>query len=738
MPRFFRVIFSFILISLIGIDSLRAERLESAFAIIVDSSTYARTRQAVDLYAKAVGEDGLFVYVLHKEWKNPDELREKIIELSKQNPPLEGIVLIGDIPVAMIRNAQHLTSAFKINQDASRFKWKKTSVPSDRFYDDFDLKFRFIKRDSLNPALFYYALRADSPQKIHSDIYSARIKAPANSDSKYELIDRYLRRIASQKRMQTVLRTVLVFSGHGYHSESLDAWSSEILSYREQFPRLFSSSGHFLFYNHRMDPNLKYLLIYELEKEPLDLAIFHAHGAPNKQYLLGMEPSRTLRQNVEAIKLFLRGKLRKAKRQKKSLEQVRKKYEKEYGFAPSWFTGAFSDSLEQKDSLLYAAQDMYISDIRRMKPQAKLIYFDECFNGAFIDSSYIAGAYVFGSGKVVAAIANSVNVLQDIWADRHLGLLNHGLRIGAWLQLQNSLEKHIIGDPTFHFISVDSIHLDHRFLLQAKDKKLLKKWIEQGDASLRTLAVSLLCKDNKINFEKELIALYKKDPSFNVRLMSLKCLADLRSEAFEALLPIAAKDPSELIRRVATHLMGDTGRKKFIPLLAHLRIFDISERVRFNADRALEIIDPSLAKKYCLEELDKIHDPYYIKKVSGLIRHSFKHDSLWLHNELLRRLTDHSVPLKKRIGAVRTLRTYRFQQAVPVMIKVILNKKENPFLRAATAEALGWYGFNYRRVHIISACEEILKEDHLPENLKDSVLMTKNRLISGANDALAP
>lgn len=39
--------------------------------------------------------------------------------------------LIGDVPVALVRNAQHMTTAFKMNEKA--FPWDQSSVPTDRF-----------------------------------------------------------------------------------------------------------------------------------------------------------------------------------------------------------------------------------------------------------------------------------------------------------------------------------------------------------------------------------------------------------------------------------------------------------------------------------------------------------------------------------------------------------------------------------------------------------------------------
>ena len=43
----------------------------------------------------------------------------------------------------------------------------RNRVPSDRYYDDFGLKFDYIKQDSLIPDYHYMTLRADSKQYFH-------------------------------------------------------------------------------------------------------------------------------------------------------------------------------------------------------------------------------------------------------------------------------------------------------------------------------------------------------------------------------------------------------------------------------------------------------------------------------------------------------------------------------------------------------------------------------------------
>lgn len=106
------------------------------------------------------------------------------------------MVFVGDIPIPMLRKAQHMTSAFKM--DEKNNDWRDSSVPSDRFYDDFDLQFDFLKQDSVENNFFYYNLAIKSPQQIRCDIYSARVKAVDNGEEPHAQISRYFKKVVAE------------------------------------------------------------------------------------------------------------------------------------------------------------------------------------------------------------------------------------------------------------------------------------------------------------------------------------------------------------------------------------------------------------------------------------------------------------------------------------------------------------------------------------------------------------
>jgi len=85
----------------------------TTFAIFIDSRSYEAAAAEVDAYRAAVERDGLGTYLLIDEWQNPESVRSEIIRMTEAQPHLEGVVFVGDIPIAMIRDGQHLTSAFR-------------------------------------------------------------------------------------------------------------------------------------------------------------------------------------------------------------------------------------------------------------------------------------------------------------------------------------------------------------------------------------------------------------------------------------------------------------------------------------------------------------------------------------------------------------------------------------------------------------------------------------------------
>ena len=185
-----------LLSAVIGVNALHAQQIEkpsitgnSSVAVIADTKTYEMCREQISLYKQTIESEGLPVFVVADDWQTPEQVRAQLKQLYDQHA-LEGCVFIGDIPIFLTQYAQHLTSAFKMDQRAHPLR--DCSVPSDRYYDDFDLIFDRIEGEPNQGLLHFFTMSPDSPQYIECDIYSARIKPQKSNGDPYKQISAYL------------------------------------------------------------------------------------------------------------------------------------------------------------------------------------------------------------------------------------------------------------------------------------------------------------------------------------------------------------------------------------------------------------------------------------------------------------------------------------------------------------------------------------------------------------------
>lgn len=61
-------------------------------------------------------------------------------------------------------------------------------------------------------------------------------------------------------------------------------------AYREDFPLAFRRGQNFKHLNFRMDKAMKYSLLDELQRQDIDLFMFHEHGLPTNKLLIMIEP----------------------------------------------------------------------------------------------------------------------------------------------------------------------------------------------------------------------------------------------------------------------------------------------------------------------------------------------------------------------------------------------------------------------------------------------------------------
>ena len=696
---------------------------DRSFAIFVDKATAEACRSELEAYRSAIAAEGLPAEIYADAWRTPEQVRDCIRQLYREKG-LEGAVFIGDIPVAMIQGAQHFTSAFKMDQQT--FPMFDASVPSDRFYDDFGLKFRFIAQDSTRHDLFYYWLTGDSAQRIHCDIYTGRIRATEPGEAGFAQIRAYLKKATAAHKENNPLDRLVSYTGEGSFSNSLSAWKDESITLREQMPAAFTEADGAKFYMFYMYPDIKEVLAREMARPDVDLMFYHEHGTPDRQWLTHLAPAETDDEFYANGRLAARQLLRRNVRYGTDPMKTRERMIRDLGIDSTWFDGWDDPAVVAQDSLDDLKTGIVLEDVRRYNPNPRFVIFDACYNGDFREQDFIAAEYILGSGRTVACLGNSVNVLQDKSSSDLLGMLAEGYRVGEWAQMTNILESHIIGDPTFRFTASGSarrpdLHsTDPAYWLSVlRDEKL--------PSDLQSLALYKLF-DLKYEGLSDLLRdTYFNSPSYMQRLQCLHLLPYYNDGNYATVLKAALEDPYEFIRRKAVYYMGKVGRNDFVPGIVRLYMNDyLSERIAFNVWQSLGHLDTGLAAELFDDAIDKadIYDKEaFRKRVQASVE-----GARGMYVSSLRALSDPDYKRYKK-SFTQSLRNNPYPSLVPDALRKLADTSEDTQYRILLAEALGWYVRAWNRADIIAGCRQILAtEKDLDPALADELTKTINRL----------
>ena len=697
----------------------------ASVAVVIDQDCYSQTKDAVNEYVDAMELDGKTGILLIDEWGVPDSIRVRLETLHREKA-LEGAVLIGDIPVPMIRDAQHLSSAFKMDQKRD---WKESSIPSDRYYDDFHLQFNFLSRDKDRKDFFYYSLAPESPQQIRSDIYTARIK-PAQGQDKYKAIADFLRKAVRTKKaaIEAAGRgtnglalaepdRVMFFAGHGYNSESMVSRMNEYKALHEQIPSVNKPGGKVDFINFDFDKSVKTRLLSALGDEDLDVALLHHHGYNDMQLLNGSPYESTPDGWLALARNYFREKMRSSR----NPEATRKDFIKRFGIPGEWLDEASDPELIIKDSLYDRSMDIYTDDIDRYDIKARFVLFDACFNGAFTEADYVVPHYLFSeANNTVAALAHSVNTLQDVWTDELVGLFDEGVCAGNIFKHVWSLENHLFGDPTFHFGAVSD--LDRKVSMKEEKagiwRKLLKS--ESTPCDVKCLAVRVLTRNGNITGE-ELLDLQRNSGSGIVRLAAFNGNVELAGNCLTEAISLGLDDSYELLQRLSARYAGYNQSPELDEQIVRLYVDPLTPtRVMFQLKAPLVDIETG--------------------KATELIR-KYGH---WKGDEGLDSLIDYLEVCGKSLSADLAnlesdspnarnarlfIRSQRNQCRADILdaLQTFFAKTDDPAIKLQIAELLGWYRYSYAREKALGICRSLLSAESDP-TIRDEFRRSISRL----------
>lgn len=673
----------------------------TTFVIITDSETLSKCAEEFHAYKQVLEEEGLGTYIISADWKGPEEVKAEILALAGKKPRLEGVVFAGDIPIVKVRQGQHLTTAFKMNEEA--WPMEESSVPSDRFYDDFGLSFDFICRDTVETDVFYYRLSEEGAQHLRPDIYSARMKVPAvMKGDKYEIMRKYLRKVVDAHRQNNALDNLTFFAGHGYNSDCLTLWRQKPVVFREYFPYVFSQASHNRFLNFREDRHMKWNLLSEVARKDVDLFVFSEHGAPDTQYINESKVADGLDEDMDYLRRTLAESYKYYAGKGHGEDFMKEAVEQEYRLSRKDFSDSAMAAYAAADSLEYAQANIFLDDIMKGRSNAKMIVFNACYNGSFHNrEGYVAGCHVFGDGDCIVAQGNTVNVLQDKWEDKLMGYLSIGERAGMWQKEVAYLESHLIGDPTFRFTPHDKAEeklrdkLHNDLVFNAWNPSVWEKYTYSDNSLLRCAGITHLGYIDAKAAHKRAAEMFG-DPSWTVRIHAFNTLATDPDADFATYVRIGLEDIYEVVARNSVRMAAALGDTSLIPDVkafkkAHPEMVRASGHA---ADDAVALLSGT---------------GHYSKSTEGA--------------------ADKEKPVKKRVNDIRTFRNGRSIFAVDPLLHIVGDASDDLYVRTVACETLGWYEQSVRRGEIIESLSDMLVNGtDIPQQIQAEIKKTIKRL----------
>ena len=652
------------------------------FAIVVDTESYNKCGPLLEAYAASVRGDGMDAFVAPGAWETPESVRDSL-RAWRSARSLEGAVFVGDIPVPMIRRAQHLTSAFKM--DEKQFPMRDSSVPSDRFYDDFDLTFRPLGRDSVETRFFYYELAPESPQEITCDIFSGRICPSTHFQDKYAELSKYLVKLLRLRNEDNRLDKVMSYTGEGSFSDSMIAWKDEAVTLEEQVPEAFKDIDGAKFYVFYQFPYIKDVLLEECRRDDLDLALFHCHGTPERQWIQNAPPATFDDEYYAAAKRQVRLAVRRRARFGDSREEAMASVMKRYGLDTTWVADSFDPETIKADSLEDLRLGIVLEDVWEAKPNARMYIFDACYNGDFREEDNIASRYIFSDGNALVSIGNTVNVLQDKASSTYLGLLTEGITVGEWHRRTAILESHVIGDPTFRF-SPSATPSTDRYITPSDD----------------------------------LLDIVKNGKGYMERLNALTLLKHYDIDRYREGLRAALEDPYEYTRRKAAYYLCRVGHPDDVPAVLKAYFEDLNaKRIAFNIrNNSACFPDSTFLEAFDAADKSFIH-PGMDDGRQALV------SAIGLKDYAAEAIARHGNDSPRRASMLHILRNNPYPQLAGDLVALVKDDTEPLDIRIVVAEALGWYTVAYNRAWIV----EQLRDYHPAEAaLQDEITRTVGRL----------
>lgn len=641
----------------------------SGFAIVIDPQSYSEAKSEIDEYVGTVESRGLRPFLVIDRWGIPDSIRAELIRLHNQKEnPIEGCVFIGDIPIPMVRDAQHMASAFKMDQDGGMFDRTEYCIPTDRFYDSFDLEWKYLDHDSTYTDYFYYSLKAEGAQNLNPTIYSARITPRTNErGDKYDKLRRYMKRVNERAHENPqVLDRVLLFGGDGNLSNSLAARMDTKYEFYEQCPWFKDQKLSVTYMDYSQEEYIKTRVVNDLQNPEIDYALLSHHGDAAIQYLSGTRGDAHLLQTFE---------------------------------------------------------------FDHVHPQTALVSLDACYNGSFHKDDNIQEAYLFGEGNgTMLVLANSVNSIQDKWVNRFMGLLGMGMRAGYMAKLGTFLEFHLFGDPTFTFAKSLDPGFDINNAINYEDDSFWTRQLSSDVPAIQGLAAHMLS-ESPANSDAIFRTFCNSDKGM-VRMSCLTELTRFRDRNMLDCIKLALNDENEMTQRFAVIYAGKNGSEELVEPLVRLNCQNnLSERVEFDLTSAYRSMDSAQVMNTFLRVFPEYTFYWDMDSVREAYRTQTENNAGMMYFDIRKALKSTKASHSSKMNAIRGMRNTPPHFVVDQVLEYLDNPvvPEDSVLQTATWEALGWFNLSYQADKIAAHAKTVSEDTRFPVTVRNEALKTYNR-----------
>ncbi len=297
-----------------------------------------------------------------------------------------------------------------------------------------------------------------------------------------------------------------------------------------------------------------------------------------------------------------------------------------------------------------------------------------------------------------------MNLIQDKWYDKLIGLLADGVPVGYINQHSVYLESHVIGDPTYVFANTGSKE-------QTADRICRQMEEQSGKFS-----------------DGKLLSILRESPYALVRLQAYVMLRDRHSKLLTDATIIALQDNYEMIQRFAVNVLSASGDPKLIPAFSKvLTNPNASKRVAFNAVQAIQFFEKDQLAAAVNADLDKMtgrlsRPDTFKTKIRAEVE---KMGQRW--DDDIAQLIEGKLDQKHALQQISYMKIYCPAYLLNKVADYTLLCTDN-IQKKALLDVLGWHKLAYNADYSAAIALKISEDKNASEEIRDEALKTYKRI----------